>query len=140
MADHRLDDLIETLAHALARTRGRCAREHLHRLQQRWGARGLDVATLVDGHWEQRTLPLADLVKPRGIMAMALEVQIDCRIEELRGTRSQPPGLALCPCSDRADHRLTICLQGGNPMHGQLLLDGQPLRTFSVPLDTGGAA
>jgi hypothetical protein len=133
MADHRLDDLIHTLASALVHGRTQGARAHLARLQARLGSgQTLAVSTLVDGCWQSHPVPLAELVIPRGVLATCLEVQIDCRLEELDGPDGAPPALALCPCTEPADHLLTICLRGGTPVHGELLLDGQLLRHFSV--------
>jgi hypothetical protein len=133
MADHRLDDLIHTLASALAHGRTQSARAHLVRLQARLGSgQTLAVSTLVDGCWQTHPVALAELVIPRGVLATCLEVQIDCCLEELDGSDDARPTLALCPGAEPADHLLTICLRGGTPIHGDLLLDGQLLRHFSV--------
>lgn len=133
MADHRLDDLIHTLARALALTRHRCAHTHLQRLQARLGSgQTLAVSSLVDGRWLQQDVPLAELIVPRGILATTLEVQIDCALDEVAGVDGQPPLIALRPCMEAAEHRLTICLHGGTPLCGELLLDGQILRRFSL--------
>lgn len=133
MADHRLDDLIHVLASALAHGRAQGARAHLARLQARLGGgQTLAVSTLVDGQWQSHPVPLAELVVPRGVQATCLEVQIDCCLEELDGSDAALPLLALCPCAAPADHLLTVCLRGGTPIHGELLLDGQLLRTFRV--------
>ncbi|MGH8038579.1 MAG: hypothetical protein ACREPC_16100 [Stenotrophomonas sp.] len=133
MADHRLDDLIHVLASALAHGRAQGARAHLARLQARLGSgQTLAVSTLVDGQWQSQPVPLADLVLPRGVLATCLEVQIDCCLEELDGGHGALPLLALCPCTAPAEHLLTISLRGGTPIHVELLLDGQLLRTLSV--------
>lgn len=135
MADHRLDDLIHTLAAALAYGRAQGAHAHLARLQARLGSgQTLAVSTLVDGHWKTQPVPLAELVMSRGVLATCLEVQIDCCLEELDARDGALPALALRPCAAPADHLLTICLRGGTPIRGELLLDGQLLRTFSVDL------
>jgi hypothetical protein len=139
MAEHRLDDLINTLAQALFRTRHRCAHRHLQRLQVRLGGQTLDVSRLVDGEWWREAVPLAELVTPLGILATTLEVQIDCELEELDAEEGQPASIALYPCSERAEHCLTIRLRGGSPLNGEVLLDGQVLRHFSVdPRSVGG--
>ncbi|MCS4235879.1 hypothetical protein [Stenotrophomonas sp. BIGb0135] len=133
MADHPLDDLIHTLARALADSRHRCAHAHLQRLQARLGAgQTLVVRSLVDGQWLQHDVPLAELIVPRGILATTLEVQLDCEVEEVAGADGLPARIALHPCTGEAEHRLTICLHGGTPLHGELLLDGQSLRRFSL--------
>ncbi len=133
MADHRLDDLIHTLARALAQARRGCANAHLQRLQARFGAgQMLAVRSLVDGQWRQHEVPLAELIVPRGILATTLEVQIDCEVEEVACADGLVAAIALYPCTGEAEHRLTICLHGGTPLRGELLLDGQVLRRFSL--------
>lgn len=133
MADHRLDDLIHTLARALAHSRQQCARTHLQRVQARLGTgQTLAVSTLVDGHWQPHDVPLAELVLPRGLLSSRLEVQIDCCVEELDDGDAPLLGLAVCPCEPPGEHLLTIRLEGGTPLRGELLLDGQRLRRFSV--------
>ncbi|WP_313420614.1 hypothetical protein [Stenotrophomonas sp.] len=139
-ADARLDDLITTLARALSRTRQRCARQHLQRLQARLYRGGtLQVQRWHDGGWQPLQVALDELVPPGGILASTLEVQIDCDIEEL-GTAAAdlPLPLVLSPIAGDAPHRLTIVLHGGTPIHGELLLDGQRLR--SLRIDVADAA
>ena len=133
MPDHRLDDLIDTLAQALAQTRHRCAHAHLQRLQARLGTgQTLPVSSFVDGRWVQHAVPLAELIVPRGILATTLHVQIDCDVEEVVQGGDAPALIALRPCSGPGEHLLTICLCGGTPLRGELLLDGQTLRLFSL--------
>lgn len=133
MADHRLDDLIQTLAHALAHSRQQCAREHLRRVQARLGSgETLAVSTLENGQWQRHDVPLAELMLPQGLLSSRLEVRIDCCVEELDSTDGRLPRLAVVPCEAPGEHCLTLCLQGGTPMRGELLLDGQRLRSFNV--------
>ena len=136
MADHRLDDLIHTLAHALARARAAGTREHLQRIQARLGSgQTLAVSTYADGQWQTQDVPLAELVVPHGLLSSRLEVRIDCCVEEADEDSASPWGLALCPCDAPGEHLLTVRLEGSHPLQGELLLDGQRLRRFTVGTD-----
>ncbi|KAA3601964.1 hypothetical protein JY452_08105 [Stenotrophomonas maltophilia] len=141
-ADPHLDDLIATLARALARTRQSCAQAHLQRLQARlYRGQALCVQHWQDGRWQAMDVPLHELVAPGRILASTLEVQIDCDVEEAEPDQDgQPPALALLPTHRDAPHRLTIVLYGGNPLRGELLLDGQLLRPLLIDPITGREA
>ncbi|WMJ71053.1 hypothetical protein [Stenotrophomonas sp. 24(2023)] len=140
--DPHLDDLIATLARALVCTRQSCAQAHLQRLQARlYRGQALCVQHWQDGHWQPLQVPLHELVTPAGIVASTLEVQIDCDVEESDAdAHGQPPALALLPTHHQAPHRLTIVLHGGNPLRGELLLDGQLLRPLRIDPFTGREA
>lgn len=139
MADHRLDDLIHTLAHALAQARAHGTREHLQRMQARLGSgQTLAVSTYVQGQWQTQDVPLAELVVPHGLLSSRLEVRIDCCVEEADAGSDTPWGLLLCPCDAPGEHLLTIRLEGADPLRGELLLDGQRLRRFSIAADPTG--
>lgn len=141
-ADAHLDDLIATLAQALVRTREQCAKAHLQRLQARLYRGGvLHAQQWQDGAWHPLQVPLEQLVEPGRILATTLEVQIDCEVAEAApGRAGLPAGLVLLPSDHGAAHRLTIILHGGNPVHGQLLLDGQLLRPLLIPPQPGPEA
>lgn len=141
MADHALDDLIHTLAHALLQARRYGRREHLQRVQARLGSgQTLAVSTYVDGQWQTQDVPLAELVVPHGLLSSRLEVRIDCCVEEPDEGSDAPWGLMLCPCEAPGEHLLTIRLEGADPLRGELLLDGQRLRRFSIGGDPPGTA
>jgi len=136
MADHRLDDLIHTLAQALLQARASGTREHLQRVQARLGSgQTLAVSTYVDGRWQTGDVPLAELVVPHALLSSRLEVRIDCCVEEADEGSDSPWGVLLCPCEAPGEHLLTVRLEGANPLQGELLLDGQRLRRFTVGTD-----
>lgn len=136
MADHRLDDLIHTLAHALAQARAHGTSEYLQRVQARLGSgQTLTVSRYLQGQWQTEEVPLAELVVPQALLSSRLEVQIDCCVEEADAGDENPWGLLLCPCDAPGEHLLTIRLEGASPLRGELLLDGQRLRRFSVDAD-----
>lgn len=139
MADHLLDDLIDTLAISLGKVRHACAQRHLERLQSRLGGSdSLVVRTLVDGTWREESVPIGELVRPSGLIASALEVQIACRVEEIPASDGGLPPLVLCPTDGPVEHLLSISIAGGSPIRGELYLDGHLLRPFEVKVPPSG--
>lgn len=140
MADHRLDDLIHTLAQALMQARASGTREHLRRVQARLGrGQSLAVSRYVDGRWQAEDVPLSELVVPHALLSSRLEVRIDCCVEEADEDGASSGGLLLCPCEAPGEHLLTLRLEGAHPLQGELLLDGQHLRRFTVDTDPSAA-
>lgn len=121
MSDFHLDAFIDDLARSLILTRRDCAAQWRARCQS-----VADAAAVVAG------LPITwpQVVPPRSVQGLDLELALSCELEALAGDGGQLPSLALRVCAPSQGHRLTLGLTGSDPLHVQVRLDGHLLRSF----------